>query len=386
MRLVSIAATTALIFMATGCGDEQIRIRKTHCAFGPEHQLSTIEGLLIHDLALRRTASRIWALWSDRSGLYASELDSEGAAINHPMRVSRACEGGLAVAAHEDVLWVACGRRGDAARVDTGGVQLLSIRGGGVRAEGAFGALGASGEGVALAVSPHGTIAIGWQEDHTSISHSWIQALTPGALPERLSDSRFFGSRPSLEWQGERLASTWSETWFDARGRSEGRIMLRIGERASRAAETNIENSLPTLRSGMANELLLTFRDRLQTRTRPRVRIGRVEGDGTLARLEDGSSANAAGESIAIGCGRDVFVIAPRSRSRAERLVGVRRYFPDLEPHGPELQLYEHGVAYEHADAQCIDDHLVILYGSRPTHILPTGNMRAVSLTCDSSE
>jgi hypothetical protein len=163
--------------------------------------------------------------------------------------------------------------------------------------------------------------------------------------------------------------------------------MLRVGERASRAvAETSIENVLPTFRPGVSDDLLLAFRDRLQARSRPQVRIGRVSDDGMLARIEDGSPANAAGESIAIGCGQDVFVIAPRSRSRTERLVGVRRYFSDLEPHGPELQLYEHGVAYEHADAQCIDDHLVILYGSRPTHVLPTGSVRVVSLTCDSVE
>lgn len=384
---ITLGAALFLLLGIAGCGDEHARIRETSCVFGEEHRLSSTEGPLVHDLALRRTTSRIWALFSDRSGLYASGLEPDGAPLGPPIRLTRACDGGLAAASHEETLWIACGRRGDSARADEGGVQLLSIRERAVRNEGALGALGPRGEGIGLAVSSTGRIAVGWQEGHASVSHTWIRLLTPEVVPERLSDRRFLGSRPSLEWQGDQLAVTWSETWPDARGRPEGRVMLRIGERAARAmAETRIEEVLPTLRPNGPTGLLLTFRDRLQARSRPRVRLSRIESDGTLSRLEDGSAANAAGESIALRCGQDVFVIAPRSRSRTERLIGVRRYRSNLEPHGPELQLYEHGIAYEHADAQCIAGHLVILYASRPTRVHPHGSVRAVSLTCDANE
>lgn len=385
-------ATIFVVLFVASCGgrDDGVRILDAACAFGQERALGAPDGPIVHGVALARAPGGAWAVWSERAGAFARELDAAGGPRGETLRLGRACDGGLAAASHRDTLLVACGRRGDEARDDDGGVQLIAVRtaeagaGGRMETRASVGALGPDGDGVALAVDGAGAATIGWQEARGAITQSWLQQIAEGAAPERLSSPRFRGSRPTLGWQGDRLVVAWAETWQGERGRAEGRIMVRSGTRAARAgAEIAFDAPLPVLRDGVAGDVVLAFRDRRPAGSRPRVQVARVRDDGAaLDRVESGSHANAIGESVAIGCGQDVFVVAPRTHSRTERLASVRRYSRELAPQGPEMQIYEHGAAFEHADALCVEGRLLVLFASRPSRLQPRGSVRAVPVVC----
>jgi hypothetical protein len=261
-------------------------------------------------------------------------------------------------------------------------VQVLALgsspgSGGEARSAGAFGTLGPDGSGVALAIEEDGTFVVGWQEARGAVRAAWMTRSTPGAVPERLSAARFRGSRPSIEIVNGVATAAWAETWIGARGGVEGRIAVRTGSRAARgAAEIAYDGALPSLRSGV-----LVFRDARPASARPRAYLGRLEG-AVLPRVEQAMPANAAGESFAVTCGSDLFLVAPRTHSRIERLVGLRRYSAELVGQGPESEIFESGAAFEHADAQCIDGHLLVVFAGRPTREQAQASVRAVPMRC----
>ena len=375
---------SALCALATisGCGDDPVRIVGGACAFGDEHRIAIPEGPVVHDVALASDGTRAWAVWSDPSGAFAREIDGTGVPIAAPVRLGAPCDAGVAAATLAGAPWIACGRRGDDARSDEGGVQVLELRDGRVSARASFGPVGPDGEGVALDVA--GTPRVGWQEARGAISAAWVAELREGARPERISPPRFRASRPALATRADGTPLVaWSETWLDARGDVEGRIELRAGTAAARAvADLAFDDPHPTLR-GSGDDLVLAFRDRRPARSRPRVQIARVTGEPGLDRIESASHANAIGDAPAIPCGDHVYVVAPRTHSRTERLVSVRRYTRALEPAGPEQQIYEHGSAFEHGDAQCVGGHLLIVIGGRPSPVHEHGTIRAVQVSCD---
>lgn len=370
--------------LAFGCGDDPARIVPFDCTFGPEHRLATPEGVVVDDVAIAVSGERILALWSDRAGTFARQMGSDGAPDGPSRRITARCDGGLAVAERGDTIWIACGRRGDEARDDEGAVQLLAMRQDAVEARGTFGALGPDGRGVAIAIDPAGGIVLGWQHARGPVRQAWIARAAEGAPPsERISTPFFQSSAPALAFDGDRLHVVWAETWLDARGRFEGRIQLRVGSRAPRAvADIRFEAAMPALRPGPDGGLVLAFRDRRPPHARPRMHLARVDGERlALNRIERSLPANTAGEAIAVGCEGAVLAVAPRTRSRTERLIAIRRYSPGLEGLGPEHQMYEHGSAFEHADARCVGGALLVLGGARETRA-QRASVRAARLTC----
>lgn len=77
-------------------------------------------------------------------------------------------------------------------------------------------------------------------------------------------------------------------------------------------------------------------------------------------------------------------VVVPRTHSRTERLVSVRRHGHDLAGLGPEQQLYEHGATFEWTDATCVGDRLLVVFGARSSPLSPVGSVRATTVDCAS--
>ncbi|WP_157069170.1 hypothetical protein [Sandaracinus amylolyticus] len=374
------------LLLAVGCGDDPVRILDGACAFADEHRIAIPDGPVIDDLAIASDGDRVLAVWSERAGAFVRALDAHGAPSGEATRIGPSCEGGLAAVVHDGALHVACGRRGREGRDDEGGVQLYVVREGAVSARASLGAMGRDGSGVSVAIDAQGAPWLGWQEAEGAVSEAWIARASDGATTERLSSPRFRASRPALLASGDRVLATWAETWLDRDGDVEGRVMLRAGARAARpVADLAFDASLPMLRDGVAGDVVLGFRDRRPGGSRPRFQIARVQSDATaIDRIESAAHANATGASTTIACGGDVFVIAPRTHSRTERLVSVRRYTRELEARGPEMQIYEHGAAFEHADATCVGDHVVVLFASRRSQLQQQGSVRAVAVNCAS--
>lgn len=363
-----------------GCGEEMLG---GACLLGAEHRIAVPVGPLVHDVALATEGRSVWALWSDRSGAFVRAIDPDGRPREHPIRIGPACDGGMAALAQSGALLVACGRRGDEARGDDGGVQLFEVREGRVRVRGALGAMGRDGQGVALAVAADGALHVGWQQARGAVSSAWIARALTGAEPERISHPRHRASRPALALRDGTLLVAWAETWLRPDGEIEGRVRLRSGPRTRDVAALAFEHALPVLRPGVGHDLALSFRDRRPAGSRPRVQVARVRpGPLRLDRIEAAAHANAAGEAFACGCGSDIFVVAPRTHSRTERLVSIRRHGPDLRPRGPEQQVYEHGAVFEHADAACVDGRLLVLFAGRPGLDARQGSVRATTVSC----
>lgn len=379
--------TLALVAVAlAGCGDDPVRILEGACSFREEHRLALPDGPIVDDVALATDGARAVAVWSERAGAFVRPLDATGAASGEARRIGPGCDGGLAASLGEDgTLRVACGRRGREGHDDAGALQLYAILDAQVTTEATVGELGTDGAGVSLAVDRAGSVWVGWQRAERTTSEAWLARVAEGAVPERLSSPRFRASRPSLIADGDRVLAAWAETWIDPRGEVEGRVMLRAGSRAARpVAELAFDASLPVLQRGVEDDVLLGFRDRRPERSRPRFQVARVEDQGTtIGRVESAAHANARGPSTAVACGGHVFVVAPRTHSRTERLVSVRRYSRELVGQGPEMQIYEHGAAFEHADTACVDGRLVVLFASRRGRQAARSSVRSVAVDCE---
>src|SRR6185503_17910679 len=122
----------------------------------------------------------------------------------------------------------------------------------------------------------------------------------------------------------------WGELWIDDDGDPEGRVQLQVGNRGPRPVSTlAYELALPTLVPD-PNGPILAVRDRRPAGTRPALQLARVTSDAHELQMHQGAPANAAGGGVAVPCQGSVIVVAPRTHSRTERLVSVRRHGEDL--------------------------------------------------------
>ncbi len=387
MVLVRLEAI-AVIGLVVGCGSTSadVHILAGACAFGEETRLFDLDGPTLDGLGVAAIDGGAFFAWSERSGLFGVELDELGRPRGERVRLGPACTGGV------DVLWdaprvlVACSVRGDAERGDSGAVVVYAREGTAVRVVDRHEGVGTEGTGVALARSSAG-VAIGWQEAHGGTSAAWVADVGAPDEPRRLSRGGFRATAPALAWDDDALLAVWGELWLNERGDSVGRVQLQAGQRAPRAiGELSYEQMLPVLspdESEGATGPILAFRDRRPAGTRPAVMLTRVDASTRSETAVVGAPANAAGASVAVPCEHAVMVVAPRTHSRTERLVSVRRHATTLEGMGPEQQLYEHAATFEWADAACLGDRLLIVYGARSSPSTPVGSVRATTVDCE---
>src|SRR5687768_10180694 len=112
-RVSRTACLLAIVcFALAACGDPRVQIRDWTCVLGDEHRLATTDGPIVHGVALAADESgRTWAVWSERAGLFAREIDDHGVPSAEDFRVGPACDGGLDAEAQNGVLLIACGRK-----------------------------------------------------------------------------------------------------------------------------------------------------------------------------------------------------------------------------------------------------------------------------------
>lgn len=375
------AIACAVALALGGCGERRAdgaAILDDACAFGDEVRLTSIDGPMLDGLALvARGDDALDAVWSDRSGLYVQPIDGNGVMRGAVRRIGARCDAGVDAIASDRALLVACGERADDARARAGRVVVWRVEGESAEAIGASGPVGPDSEGVAIAQLGE-AIWVGWQDARASSSSAQIARLGSD-VTERLSRRGLRASRPALGVQGDALVATWAETGLDARGDAVGVIMLRVGARAARELTAVAhEQPLPTLAIDERG-IVVTLRDRRPARTRPRVVLVSA-GDET--REELGVHANAQGAAVATPCAGDLVVVAPRSHSRTDSLVSVRRHARTLEGLGAETQIYENGAEYEWADAACAGDRVVVLVGERAGLRGRPGSVRVTPLRC----
>ncbi len=371
-RGTSLGAAIALMLVAAGCGGH--RILEDGCALVDEERVAELLGPAPHDVVLVGEPEPTHLAWSERAGLFVAPLPGgDGTA----RRLGSSCEGGLSSSGG----LIACSRRGDDAKADPGHVAVYGPDDSAPRwrAEG----VGPDGSGVGLAIDGQSMVLV-WNAARDTAGSVWRQRT--GGEAVRLSRNGVRAGRPDALWErtpegAPRLVVAWPETWADRNGRVEGALFVQTGERSPAELEPlAYDASHPSLRAGPHGEALLSFRDRRPAGSRPRVFVRRV---GRRDRALDGVHANADGESIAVPCAGAVVLVSPRTHSRAERLVAVRRHDAEtLEGSGPEHQIYEHGAAFEHADARCVGDDVLVAIASHATIERPRGAVSTVRFHC----
>jgi len=371
--LVPLVAAVGGLTLSVGCTGEH-RILEDGCELTDERRIAGVLGPAPHDVVLVGEPDATHLAWSERAGLFVRALEGEAPAT----RLGAPCEGGLATSA--DLL--ACARRGNDSKADPGHVALYDVATGAVRDR--VSGVGPDGAGVGLAVNGEATSVV-WNEARSTTSAVWLRR--EGAEPRRISRDGMRGGRPTALYElveGERrLVVAWPETRSGPRG-VEGVLMAQRGERVLDLEPLAYDLSHPSLRAGPEGEAVIVFRDRRPERTRPRLFVRRL---GRSDRAEEGVHANADGESIAVPCADAVVLVAPRTHSRSERLVAVRRHdSTTLAGSGPEHQIYEHGAAFEHADARCVGRDVIIAVASSASVERPRGEISTVRFRCPAPE
>jgi hypothetical protein len=377
-------ALSLCVISWVGCGSSgDVHILGGACPFGTETRLFELDGPTLDGIALAATeGGGAYLAWSERSGAFGVALDHEGHASGARERLGPPCTGGLDVLAQSDgAVLVACAIQGDVERGDRGAVVTYARAADGhtMVADRRVGV--GQGAGVALAEG-EGHVLVGWQDATAGSSAAWMATVGDLREPLRLSRGGFRSTAPVIAFDGETRLVLWGELWNDQDGDPEGRIELQVGNRGPRVVSTlAYELALPALVPA-DDGAILAFRDRRPARTRPGMQLARLDAETRELSVHAGAPANAAGGGVAVACQGGVMVVAPRTHSRTERLVSVRRHGLDLEGLGPEQQIYEHGATFEWTDAACLGDRLLVVFGSRSSPLSPVGTVRSVVVDC----
>lgn len=373
----------AVLLLLAGCGSSgDVHILGGACPFGSETHLFDLDGPTLDGIAVAATeGGGAYVAWSERSGLFGLALDHDGHPRGARERLGPACTGGLDVLGDAGEVLVACAMQGDVERGERGAVVTYARSASGVASVADRRVGVGQGAGVALARGG-GQTFVGWQDATGGSSAAWLATVGSPAEPIRLSRGGFRSTAPVIAFQADTRLVLWGELWNDAHGDPEGRIELQVGNRGPRVVSTlAYELPLPVLVPDAAGPIL-AFRDRRPAGTRPAMQLARVDPEARELSVHAGAPANAAGAGVAVGCQGGVIVVAPRTHSRTERLVSVRRHGTDLEGLGPEQQIYEHGATFEWTDAACLGDRLLVVFGSRSSPLSPTGTVRSVTVDC----
>jgi hypothetical protein len=385
-RLFALVGTLGVLALTTSCGDtSEVHILAGACSFGAETRLFDLDGPTLDDLAVAPTeGGGAYFVWSERSGSFGVALAHDGTASGDRERLGPPCTGGLDAIADGARTLVACSVQGDRERGDRGAVVVYARDASGVhvfeRREGV-----GEGHGVALARGPGGALSVGWQDATSGSSAAWVATVGSAAEPLRLSRGGFRATAPALAYDDGSLLAVWGELWLDDHGSAAGRLQLQAGNRAPRSISTlAYELPLPVFVPD-EHGALLAFRDRRPAGTRPAEQVARIDASTREATVSAAAHANATGGGVAVPCQGAVMVVVPRTHSRTERLVSVRRHGSDLTGLGPEQQLYEHGATFEWTDAACVGDRLLVVFGARSSPLSPVGSVRATTVDCASS-
>jgi hypothetical protein len=375
LRLALALAATWLV----ACGDSgDVHILGGACPFATERTLSTLDGPMLDGIAVAAHGDGAYLVWSERSGLFGLTLSHDGAASGERERIGPSCAGGVDVIDDGTHLMVACSIQGDVERGDRGAVVVYARD----AAWSVIDRRAGVGEGSGVSLSRGSSTVVAWQEATGASSAAWIATVGDPTDPLRLSRAGFRATAPVVAYEAETRLALWGELWIDERGDAAGRLVLQVGDRAPRPV-TSLAYELPLPTITLDREgAILAFRDRRPARTRPALQLARITRETRDVVVMTGAPANAAGGGVAVACQGSVMVVAPRTHSRTERLVSVRRHDASLAGLGPEQQLYEHGSTFEWADAVCLGDRTLVVFGSRSSSLSPIGTVRSVTVDC----
>lgn len=377
----TIAGLVACV-LAAACAEERSAVG---CGFGEVRRIAHAVGAEFHAVEVLATEGGAIVLWSDRSGLYARELDAQGAPRASAERWSTACPGGVAAASDGDGVLVACSRPADRDRGREGEVVLLRRHGGRTSVVARTGPVGVESYGVDL-VREGARVVVGFRDADVFTARARIAELDGGRLEARpLSSDGTLASAPSLLWRDGALIAAWTESWFDPEGRPAGHLLTQREREPPMPSLDVADIDVRVSLAADARGPIVALRDRRPRGTDPRVIAGRLDERLRLDRRELRSPGRADDRDAApmlVACGGHVFSIATRTSSRQVTMVSIRRLDGELRPAEAEHQIYEYHARFVRAVGACVGDRLLLAVGERQTEVSPVPRLHTYTLRC----
>lgn len=355
------------------------------CRFGREFALFRSDSQTFHDVRSVPVQGNVVALYSDRGGLHAQPLDSQGAPRSAPVRLFEGCDGGFDAHGGRE-LTLACLRRGTSDS-DPGGVSLYTLDATlALRATQHFGGAGRVSQGIALAPrAENGALAVLWQDAAVSGSRIWYFEPGRTAAPRALSDDTADASAPSLAWTGTHLHASWAETRFTGE-RAASRIVSQSpaspGSQRKIVVESKDAAPSPRLVAGPGG-LFVSFRDRRETGRKTGLYLARISADGhLLGRVVRAGRADGRATPALEPCLGGVVSATPRTFA-GDYFVGVLRADPELRRLSAEQQFYEDSREFDRVAVQCGRDRALLLIAERGRLLKGNAALRSTTFRCD---
>ncbi len=365
-----------------GCGEESAEVG---CAFAEARLIARAEGSAFDGVELIATDDGALLVWSDRSGLWARELDAGGAPRGEARRLGTRCPGGVAATLDGGATLVACGRPVDRDRGRDGAIVLLRIEDGAVQAAGRVEPVGAESYGVEVLRHGERTL-VGYRDADVFVARARLAEVTGERAEARaLSSEGTLASAPSLAVHDGALIAAWTESWFDPSGRPAGHLFtMREGDPPRPSLDVGDVDVRVRLATD-ARGPMVALRDRRPRGADPRAFAGRLDDRLRLtlpALRSPGRADDADGRPMLVPCGDHVFSVATRTSSRQVTMVSIRRLDAELRSVEPEHQIYEYHARFVRAVGACVDDRLLVAVGERQTEVSPVPRLHTYALRC----
>lgn len=377
---------SALLFSCAlalcSCGEEPTEVG---CAFGEARLVARAEGTTFDGVELIASGDGALLVWSDRSGLYARELDASGAPRAEARRLGTRCPGGVAVTADGDSTLVACARPVDRDRGRDGAIVLLRLEDGAVRAAGRVEPVGAESYGVEV-LRHGGRTLVGYRDADVFVARARLAEVEGERVEARaLSSEGTLASAPSLAIHDGALVLAWTESWFDRGGRPAGHLFtMREGDPPRPSldvGDVDVRVSLATDTRGP----MVALRDRRPRGSEPRAFAGRLDDRLRLtlpALRSPGRADDPDARPVLVPCGDHTFSVATRTSSRQVTMVSIRRLDDELRSVEAEHQIYEYHARFVRAAGACVDGRLLLAVGERQTEVSPVPRLHTYALRC----
>ena len=362
---------TGIALGFVGC-DSEATPRASRAHFGSEFEIPVAGQSRVQDLAAATSDDDVWIAWSEDAGLFVEQREPSGGPKAERVRVGPGCPGGVAIAADEDSLVIACVVPGQPSFGRQGHITLWQS-GDGVRWRPfQIATAGENSRGVTVDVSP-ARVSIAWLDLDAENSRAWFTEVErrdteegkPKLFrnPQPLSRPRLRGGIPNLIQTRHGTWATAGESVLDRNDAEVASVRLLENEEEHELAGLLVDDPMPVFERAIDPDAFV-YRDENPAGSRVALFLERLQDGAPNGEPQRIGRADINEPAVFLRCATERWVVVLHRYGRRESVAAIHRLNASYETVGTERQIYEASKTFRHVAATCADSSVLVAVAS----------------------